>query len=334
MLKHLIRPFAPRNAIVTNHIFAVTTASLQPNLKFANLQFLRNTAVNLGKLFQESENLYAYSILQTIPISDTAIFTAKTPDRLITTKEDFNKFLAKNWRTTSASEIVQAFKDVVDFCASNGIAVSDGRFDNLVDGLLDHVEQLTDEELSDLMKCLIKFPMCDSYEAKNFHDIWSALDDICLLRMGNWSVEKRFYFAELWFRLNLGRLCDYTYELTDKLTRKAYSFRLTKEQLVHTFFYINITRKRKVEFDFEYALERVIGEMSADEMGVVALGYFKTESKIKLLSIIEAMCRKIIEEHRTIHDISLSALLKVSNFLAYLIVLIEIFAGVTLLKST
>lgn len=312
MLKHLMRPFVPRNLITKNHNYAALTAPLRPNLKFANLRFLRSTVINLGKLFQESENLYAYSILKTIPISDKAIFTAKTPDRLIATQEDFNKFLSKNWRKENGSEIVQAFKDVVDFCALNGIAVSDPRFDNLVNGFLDHVEQITDEELSDLLKCLIKFPLCDSYEAHNFHDIWSALDDICLLRMKNWSVEKQFYFAELWYRLHLGRLSDYIFEFIDKLTKKASNFQLTKEQLVHTFFYLNIMRKRKVEFDFEYALERVIGEMSADEMAVVALGCFKTESKIKLLSIIDAMCRKIIAEHQTIHEITLSALLKVS----------------------
>lgn len=243
---------------------------------------------------------------------ENAIFVPKTPDRLVTTQEDFNRFLARNWRSATATEIAQAFRDVVDFCALNTIPVSDSRFDNLVDGLMDHVEKLTDEELADLLKCFIKFPRCETYASHNFHDVWSALDDICVMRMNDWSTEKRFYFAELWYRLNLGRLCDYTFECLDKVLKRASYSKLTKEHLLRTFFHLNIARKRKVEFELEFALESVINELSADEMAVVALGFFKTESKIKSLIIISAMCRKIIEEHDSIHDISLAAILKVN----------------------
>lgn len=312
MLKHLLRGNVLHKLTTAANFLEAGKAPQQHNLKTTVRFFHRNT-VKLAKLFTESENLYAYSILQKIPIAKSAIFVAKTPDKLIATEQEFNKFLAKNWRNATASETVQAFKDVVDFCVSKGIAVSDNRFDELVDGLMDNMEKLTDEEICDLMKCLIKFPLCESYDSHNFHDIWSALDDICLLRMPKWSLEKRFYVAELWYRLNLGRLCDYTFEFTDKLQDRAMKMRLTKQQLVHTFFYINITRKRSVDFEFEYLLEKVIDELTADEMGIVAMGYFKTETKIKLLPIIEAMCRKIVQEHATIHEISLAAILKVSE---------------------
>lgn len=312
----MLKTFAQRNFLhrisTLTHFTERGRTPLQHNLK-TNLRFLQRSSVNLVKLFRESENLYAYSILQTIPITENAIFIQKNPNQLIATEQDFNKLLAKNWRSATATEIVQAFKSVTDFCVSNGIPVSDTRFDQLVDGLMDQIEHLRDDEIADLLKCLIKFPMCSSYTDHNFHDIWSALDDICLIRMPKWTLEKQFYFAELWYRLNLGRIGDYIFEFTDKLINKVFKMRLTKEQLIHTYFYLNITRKKNIEFEFEYALEKVIDELTADEMGIVAMGYFKTETKIKLLSIIEAMCRKIIREHDSIHEITLSAILKVSE---------------------
>lgn len=312
MLKNLLQRNVLRKITATTNYFDAGKAPLQHNLK-TTLRFFRTNTVNLAKLFAESENLYAYSVLQTIPIAESAIFVPKTPNKLIATESNFSEFLAKNWKSASVGEIVEAFKNVVDFCAANKIPVSDQRFDGLVDGLLNNVEKLTYEEIGDLMKCLIKFPLCESYDAHNFHDIWSALDDVCLIRMPKWSLEQRFYVAELWYRLNLGRLCDYTFQFTDKLQNHATNLRLTKEQLIHAFFYLNITRKRNVEFEFEYALEKVINELSADEMGIVAMGYFKTETKIKLLPIVEAMCRKIIAEHATMHEIALAAILKVSS---------------------
>lgn len=293
---------------------AVRTLKPPKRHNLQKLRYLTTSTVSYVKLYTDTENIYAHKILQTIPVADNAIFTLKPPNQKVTTTEDFERLLDQNWRKKTATEILEAFKNVSDYCMANNIPLSDKRFDRLVDGFVDHVEKLTDDQMSDFMICLQKFPWCSSYDAHNFHDIWSALDDICLIRMHEWPVKKRYYFADLWYRLNLARICAYNFEFTDKLIGYAARQRLSKEEIVHTFFYLNICRRRKIDFELEYALEKVVDELSADEMGIVAMGYFKTETKIKLLPIVDAMCRKIIAEHDTMHEITLAAILKALRF--------------------
>lgn len=54
--------------------------------------------------------------------------------------------------------------------------------------------------------------------------------------------------------------------------------------------------------------------MNVDELAVVAMGYFKTKTKIKIVPILKAMIEKVVENSETIHEISLSAILKVNIY--------------------
>lgn len=101
--------------------------------------------------------------------------------------------------------------------------------------------------------------------------------------------------------------------MIDKFSRRP--DRLTKDQLIHMFFYMNICRKRPVEFSYESALENIIKDMTVDEMAVCAMGFFKTQSKIKIPVILEYMIRKIMEDPKHIHEMSLCVLLKVSEII-------------------
>lgn len=110
-------------------------------------------------------------------------------------------------------------------------------------------------------------------------------------------------------RMLSAKMGDYIYAVIDRLTKKA--DRLTKDQLVNIFFYFNVCRKRAVDFEYEYALEKEIGNMNVDEIAVVSMGYFKTKTKIKLTPIIESIVQKIKENSKSIHEISLAAIIKV-----------------------
>lgn len=112
--------------------------------------------------------------------------------------------------------------------------------------------------------------------------------------------------------LFLGRFCDFIFVIIDRCSRKAN--KLNKDQLVNIFFCFNVCRSRAVDFDYEYALENLINEMNVDELAVVAMGYFKTKTKIKLVPILKAMTEKVVENSKNIHEISLSAILKVNIY--------------------
>lgn len=99
--------------------------------------------------------------------------------------------------------------------------------------------------------------------------------------------------------------------MIDRIERRAKAVTLTKEQILKTYFCINACRRKSVPFELEYCLERFINDITADEMGVIAMGYFKSQTKLKLVTVADAMCKRIIEERESIHEVTLAAILKV-----------------------
>lgn len=259
-----------------------------------------------SKNFVPYENLFAFQTVSRVGLNSTSQSVTSTE---INDEGSFTSYLDKNWRESSAAEISLAFTTVKQFCIENNIAVSDQRFDQLVNGLMDHCENLTDRQLYNLLKDMSEYPKCIGFKAHNFHDIWSCLDDMCCWKMHNWDVDTILAFSNLFFLLHLGKTADYIFSTLDRLIRKA--DKLTKDQIVHVFFLLNVCRRMSVPFEFEHALQYKIWEMNVDELAVVAMGYFKTTSKIKLVGITKAMIHGVTTNAMGIHEISLGAIMKV-----------------------
>ncbi|XP_063930429.1 FAST kinase domain-containing protein 5, mitochondrial [Zophobas morio] len=286
------------------HRTSLNHGTPKPNLTFTPALNFHTTLKNHTKIFTDFENNYAYKLLPPISKFEPSLSAPSA----ITTLEAFDNHLNQNWRASTATAIVEAFERVKDITISHKITLSDKRFDKLVDGLMDHCEKLTDDELLRLLLTLLEYPPCDASNSRNFHDVWSCLDDICCWKMSNWDLQKLYTFADVWFRWNLGRLSDFVFEVLDRATFKPH--RLSKNMLVYTFFYFNVNRRKSVPFEFEHELARRIDEFSIDEWAIIAMGYFKTKSKIKLPEIASAMIRAVSENCETINEISLTAILK------------------------
>lgn len=90
------------------------------------------------------------------------------------------------------------------------------------------------------------------------------------------------------------------------------SHQLTKDQVVKAFFFINVCRRKPVPFELEQVVNKYLKELSIDELGIIALGYFKSKSKIKFEHILLTMMVAIEKECSTVNQITLSSILKVS----------------------
>lgn len=208
MLKCFCRILTPQLTLhkILDHSWTISSKRVSTNFNIVTAN-VHTASVFCAKVFKDTENLYAFDVLQTIPVNTAVSYTPKSLNKALTATEEFNKLLDQDFRKASVSDIVQAFKNALHYCVTNNIAVSDHRFDKLVDGLMDNIEHLNDQDLYELLSVLAKFPPCENYTSHNFHDIWSALDDACLHKMTNWDTDTMFNFAELWFQLNLGKIC-------------------------------------------------------------------------------------------------------------------------------
>ncbi|KAB0791005.1 hypothetical protein PPYR_02805 [Photinus pyralis] len=306
-LKNVSNKFKPVLKLYSQtHV--LRTRYKQNNRTFTQIASLHTSSPSLA-IYRDTENVYAYNIIQSLPTTkNVPVFSiTNSIDNLY----DFDNRLNQNWRTKTASEIVDCFKSVLNYCTEHDINLADPRFDKLVDGLMDNIQHLTDSNLCDLFHCLIRLPVCDSYAARNYHDVWSALDDVCCWKLNNWPLETTFVFADYWYRLNLGRVGKYTTHFIERIITSGDI--LTKSQLVRLFFFINICR-RSFNYDFDGAIEQYIGELSVDEMAVIAMGCFKSQRPIHLTYILKQMMETLKAERASAHEITATAVLKVLRY--------------------
>lgn len=276
--------------------------------------FINTASDSRFKFGLDRENGHCHSIMQSIPLYENNLIISiskKIEDQLIDAKT-FEDVLRKNWRADSATNITEAFKQLCHYSRVNDIPLSDTRFDKLVDGLMDKCRDLTDDELSELLYCISQYPKCDSPSSHNIHDIWSALDDMCCQRVLDWSVPKMLLFADHWYKFGLAKYGDYMFLAIKRLCRRINN--LSPTELTQTLFYINVRRKYYSMFDFECRLEQCISELSLDELAIVSMAFFKTETSIKGTFILSHMLNKLLEQSSSVHEITLTAILKVSKF--------------------
>lgn len=150
-----------------------------------------------------NENNYAFNVLS--KIQTELVGSPRVLNHEVDNLEEFNSVLDQNWRASSVSEIVKTFKNVKKFCMQNNIDLSDKRFDKLVDGVMDNCENLTINEIADLLNCMAEMPITPCYDSHNFHDLWSCLDDICCWKMVDWNIDTSLEIAKLWYKLHLGK---------------------------------------------------------------------------------------------------------------------------------
>lgn len=78
-------------------------------------------------------------------------------------------------------------------------------------------------------------------------------------------------------------------------------------------FYLNLSRKATASmFDIEVRFIHYFDELSIDEIGVICIGFFKTETRIHNSKLLEKIYRRTIDSIDDIKGITLVNILKVS----------------------
>ena len=91
-------------------------------------------------------------------------------------------------------------------------------------------------------------------------------------------------------------------------------FRLTAQQVVHAMFLVNANRKwhRAVDMlDVESILMFYIYDLSVEEVGVLALAFFKTRTRVKNVNLVQLMYDKFENRIDDLEEYTLTAYLKV-----------------------
>lgn len=267
-------------------------------------QWIHIPATTCAKLYPNTETNFTYKFVQKYETIEPS-------------KEDVNKHvnfvLENSYSDKSAGEIVDAFEGLSYHCMRTGDCISNDIYDELVKEVIKRLDEVSDEQLLGVLQNLKRFPETENPQTKNFYLLWRNIDDVCYNRASSWKDPMLLRVCNIWFQLYLSRLGTFTRKAVVKVTRKIE--RLDAKTFVEVMFYLSLTRTPAVDMVLaEKHFMTVLHQLSLNEIGVVCITYFKTQTKLKSGELLEALYRRTIAEIDTVGDITMVNILKVLRY--------------------
>ncbi|KAH8303952.1 hypothetical protein KR044_005600, partial [Drosophila immigrans] len=264
--------------------------------------------------FVDSENQYAHSILagslkpyqiaRTLDLfnSKAAVVGAVAPQHVLAPREH-----------RPPADLYKDLLALVQFCAQTETQISDERFAGFVRLYCEQLHCLSDEEVIGSLRSLQQLPVPESTKAANYMELWNTLDIECCRRIERWSTAQLLLASDAWYQLGLVRIGEFVWLALRKLGRKLR--KMPPEQLVQSMFLCNLLRRPVFEmFDFEQNLAQCVQQMTLPELGVMAMGFFKTQTQIRNPELLQQLFDRLTAQLDTVEDITLVALLKVLRY--------------------
>ncbi|XP_058443753.1 uncharacterized protein LOC131425695 [Malaya genurostris] len=262
------------------------------------------------KKFTDRENDFAHEVLQQHATGN--VFKTMQPSVVdIGSQTDFER--TSDWHRLNGHALLNQFGQVVEICRRDDICISDSRFDKFVEALVSRIPEFSDDELKESLRLLHELGPTSTVNTRNFLDIWKALDKACLDRVSNWKTDELLHMADQWYPLRLAKIGKFVNKAVWKTSSRLRN--LSKDQLVRTVFYINLVRT-PVEnmIDIEINLKQNFFLFEIDDVAVLCMGFFKTETPIRSVELIERIYQLTIQHAHEVRDISLTAILKLLRY--------------------
>ncbi|XP_058818306.1 uncharacterized protein LOC131681507 [Topomyia yanbarensis] len=262
------------------------------------------------KKFSDSENDFAREILQ----QNAAGIAVKTLQSSATNNSEQPEFQQiTDWHSLSGQDLLIQFGQVVEICRQNEICISDRRFDQFVEALVNRIASFSDEQLIESLRLLVELGPTPAVNTRNFLDIWKALDQVCLKRITTWKTDELLHMADQWYPLRLSKIGRFVHKAVWKISTRLR--KLNKDQLLRTVFYINLTRTPVENMvDIEISLKQNFFLYGVDDVAVLCMGFFKTETPVRSVELIERIYQLTIQNAKEVKDISLTAILKLLRY--------------------
>lgn len=278
------------------------------------LRFLSTSPTTQYKLYIDTENSYAYSIMNKRPESYQLAKIFK-PSMSPMSHERYESILKYDWSRSTQDDLVSSFEALSNYAFHYKIRIDLEIFDGFVDALTDNMKAMSDKQLESVFGNFLKWPETPTVTTRNFVEIWAALDDVLIERLAGWDIDTALLFADYMHKLNLSRKSDYTWKVVNKIIRVAKV--LTKERLVQSMYYIAASRKSsKFMYSFEIAFENQFNDLTIDEIGVVSMGFFKSKTPLRNSVFIEKLINRAANDVNRVAEISLCGILKMIRYSA------------------
>ncbi|XP_012136591.1 FAST kinase domain-containing protein 5, mitochondrial isoform X2 [Megachile rotundata] len=218
----------------------------------------------------------------------------------------------KYWSQASTSYIYDAIKKI-SYCHLSGTRFETALYDDILKACNDKLPKLTDDELKSLMRhmCTMYFDINKSYYWKQF---LGTLNQQCLKRFFPSKIEEMLLICDGFYQL-ADSTSYYQWRALRKLGSKINN--LSAKHLVQFLFLMNCSQSSNFSvnmFAVECRAKECISDLSANEIGILARGFFMKKRKIINHDLMKEMIVRVTKNVKFMESNTLAALMKLIRY--------------------
>lgn len=265
----------------------------------------RNQPVNLPEVIQE--NVYAHNLFLNSHKYRKSIAQKNTAHAHVT-NEEAKELLSQDWSQKTDRELLSGVKKLSYNIRYNDEKIDLGLYENVFVTLLDRQQKLNNSDLMTLMWQLMPFQQlyCQHVFYQKF---CHQLNQECVKRFMSLPIDNMLMLCDILYQMTHARDCAYIWHAIRKLGNKPY--KLEPHHLIQVMFFLNVGRKPPINmYELEYHLEQCFDDLSINEIGIAALGFFKTGSRIKSGKLLNRIIATTRDNVDLMDSVSIGAIAK------------------------
>ena len=203
-----------------------------------------SAALPRGKKYHETENEFAHEVMSSLPAYRRTLHYHVLGGEAAADAASAGQ--PPGWGAQAAAALVSAMRRLQVGGEGGGGGAARGACSAepapADPALTARCAQYSDDQIVRLLAALCSWPPGSAApDELSFRRLWQALDAECCRRLCRWDAERTLLVADLWYRLQVSRLTQYSGHMLEQLGRRI--SHLTPSQLVQYLFFVNLSRR-------------------------------------------------------------------------------------------
>ncbi|KOC59256.1 FAST kinase domain-containing protein 5 [Habropoda laboriosa] len=227
--------------------------------------------------------------------------------------EELNHFYIIDWESQTAQDILTAIKKLT-YCHIRGSSFEKSLYNDILQATIPKLPQFNDQMIKIFIQCLIT--LYDKVGDVNvYRKLLKALNKECVNRFYPSDVDEMLLLSDAFYRLN-DHDSEYKWRAMRKLCFKVH--KLSGKNLVQLLFLLNLVKGGTTSFlnmfEIECHLEECMYELSGNEIGIIARGFFLNKKKVRSKTLMPKILIKVQQCADTMDSTTLASVMKLSRY--------------------
>ncbi|XP_012287240.1 uncharacterized protein LOC105703425 [Orussus abietinus] len=258
-----------------------------------------------------TENYFAYKFFKSLDRYPDSI-ARKYPSQSVYSADDVYKLFHTNWSSAEPKDIAAAFIALSYHAKKHKDGITDEKYKSILIACTENINRFSEEEINNIILCLGHFCPSKNTCTAEYMNFFKALDMHCVKDLKTKSIAKLLYLCDVWYKARFLHRVHCIKQILTILGDKPR--KLSYEHLIQFMFYLNLARKPPINmYEIEYHCEKFIDQATVNELGVIAMGFFKTSTPIRNRTVLHKIINKLMQNLSDTHEIALSAILKLTR---------------------